>query len=294
MSSRFGRSGDVDWQLELERDRLLPGRLVAGRVTVTARKDVEARALEVALKGEERYRYVVSTGKTTTVVTGKDDLPPVRVPVTGPLHLARGESRTLEFSLPVPPLGPASLDAKEAAIEWQVEAKLDIAGGGDSRIEAPVRVLQPVALLRAGVVHVGEFALYDAADAEAAGVTGSIKLDPVPLVAGERFTGRLVIRAAKPVDVTDIRAEVRVEARCTMANGLKETIVPWRAEVCGATRIEGEHVFEIEGTLEDRALPTIEREKLAASGEVHVILGRRFARDPHLVRDIAIATTSAL
>ena len=39
-------SHGVAWQLELERDRLLPGRLVAGRVTVSASGDIEAaRAL---------------------------------------------------------------------------------------------------------------------------------------------------------------------------------------------------------------------------------------------------------
>ena len=34
-------SHGVDWELELERDRLLPGRLVSGRVSVTANEDTE-------------------------------------------------------------------------------------------------------------------------------------------------------------------------------------------------------------------------------------------------------------
>jgi hypothetical protein len=48
----------------------------------------------------------------------------------------------------------------------------------------------------------------------------------------------------------------------------------------------------VHGTLDDHAPPPIERECLRAAGAVHVILTRRLARDPHLVRVIAIATTS--
>jgi hypothetical protein len=40
-----------------------------------------------------------------------------------------------------------------------VEAKLDKEGGFDSSLEVPVIVAQPVALLRAGVVRVEQFAL---------------------------------------------------------------------------------------------------------------------------------------
>ena len=79
-----GSNGGVDWGLTLDRDDLLPGRLVAGLLRATARKPVEARGVIVTLRGVEHWRYEVTTsdGKTTTtsVHTGRQDLPalPVR------------------------------------------------------------------------------------------------------------------------------------------------------------------------------------------------------------------------
>ncbi len=293
-----GSNGGVDWRLELERDRLLPGHLVAGRVTVAAHRVVDARALVVTLRGEERWRYDVTTsdGKTTTtsIHTGRQDLPPESVMVSGPLRLTVGETRSFDVSLAVPALGPATLDATEAAVSWMVEAKLDIEGDTDSRLEAPVRILQPMALLRAGVVHVGEFALYEGADATGSGVTGSITLDPVPLVGGAPFTGRLVIRPSGPMDVQEVRVELRVKVESTVGGARKETLVPWQAVVAGPGRLAGETAIVITGTIEDLALPTIELPHGKAGAQVHVILARRLARDPHLVREIAIATTREL
>ena len=288
--------GGVEWRLELERDRLLPGRLVDGRVTLTAGRDISARGLVVTLLGEEHWKYQVTTTDgqghaRTETRTGRQDLPPVPVIVAAPLALAGRESRTFAFQLPVPPLGPATLDANVAGVSWSVEAKLDIAGGMDSSIEAPVRILQPTALLRAGVVHVGEFALYEAADAQAGGVSGSITLDPVPLVPGQPFRGRLVLRPATPMALQEVRVELRVKVEATVSGGLDETLVPWSAVVSPAMSLAGEQAFELTGTVPDVALPTIELPHGRASAELHVILARAWARDPHLVRDLAIATT---
>jgi hypothetical protein len=289
----------VEWSLELERDRLLPGRLVAGRVTLAAHQAVDARALVVTLRGTEHWRYDTTStdgqGHTHTEThTGSKSLPPEAVMLASPVTLAAGETRSFDLSLPVPGLGPATLEATEAGVSWVVEAKLDIAGGRDSSIEAPVRIVQPIALLRAGVVHVGEFALYPGADAVASGVTGSIALDPVPLVTGIPFTGRLTLAPQGSFDLQEIRVELRVKVEATVTGGRNETLVPWSAVVAGATRLASGATIDISGTLADAALPTCELEHGRASAQVHVILARAWARDPHLVRDVAIATTSEL
>jgi hypothetical protein len=289
-----GSSGGADWELALASDRLLPGRLLEGHVSVTASRAIDARALVVTLRGEEKWRYNVSDGKTTTIHTGREGQPPVAVVVEGPLRLAAGESRAFAISVPVPPLGPATLDGREASMTWTIEAKLDIPNGTDSAIEVPVRVVQPVALLRAGVVHVGEFALYEDADAQGGGVAGSVDLDPVPLVAGEPFRGRLVLRPSGPMDLQEVRVEVRVRIESTVGGGRDETLTPFIATVSGPLRLDGERVLELAGNLDDLALPTIELAHGRASAHVHVILARHLARDPHLVRDVAIATTSEL
>ena len=289
-----GSSGGAAWQVELVTDRLLPGRLAEGRVTVTAERDIDARALVATLRGEERWRHVVSNGKTTTIVTSREDYPPVAVVVAGPLRLARGDVHAFALAIPVPPLGPATLDAQEAAVSWTLEAKLDIPNGSDSGIEVPVRIVQPVALLRAGVVRVGEFALYEAAGAQGGGVSGSVELDPVPLVAGEAFRGRLVLAPSEPMDLQVVRLEVRVLVESTVSGARHETFTPFEAVVSGPARLAGELEIAVEGVLGERALPTLTTEHARATAQVHVILARLLARDAHLVRDVAIATTSEL
>ena len=299
MKSWAASSGGVDWRLELELDRLLPGRLVNGTVTVTARKAISARGLVVSLLGDEHWRYDVQVsdgqGHTHTETrTGHAALPPEPVMVSGPVAFGAGESRSFAVAIPVPGLGPATLDATEAGVTWTVEAKLDIPGAMDSSIEVPVWICQPVALLKAGVVRVGEFALYEGADAVAGEVSGSIVLDPAPLVAGAAFTGKLGLTPAAPLKLQEIRVEVRVTVRATVSGGRSETIVPWAAVVSGPGTLSGGTSIDVSGTLPDVALPTVELPHGVASAQVHVILAKAWARDPHLVRDVAIATTSEL
>ena len=49
--------------------------------------------------------------------------------------------------------------------------------------------------------------------------------------------------------------------------------------------------LDVAGVLGDRPLPTIELRHGRAHAEFHVILARAWARDPHLVRGVAVATT---
>jgi len=288
--------GGVSWRLELDRDRLLPGRLVGGRVTVTAGRGVAARGLVVTLRGQEHWRYETTTTDAdghiqTETHTGHENLASVPVMVASPVSLTAGETQSYPFQLPVPGLGPATLDATVAGVAWTVEAKLDIAGGMDHSLEVPVRILQPTALLRAGVVHVGEFALYEAADAQAGDVSGSIWLEPVPLVPGQPFRARLSLRPGSSMRLQEIRVELRVAVECTVSGGLHETLVPWSAVVAPAMDLATDQAIEFTATVPDVALPTIELPHGRASAAVHVILARAWARDPHLVRDLAIATT---
>ena len=185
-------SGGVEWHVELDRAVLLPGRLVGGRLALHATRDVEARQLVAALAGEEHWRHRVTqhnaNGTTSTrVVTTREELRRVPEILHGPLRLTVGERWETSFDLPVPPMGPATLDAEDAGLEWRFEAKLDIDDAFDSSTERPVVIAQPTALLRAGSVHVGQFALDESADVASDGVTGAIELEPMQLVTGESF-----------------------------------------------------------------------------------------------------------
>ncbi len=291
-------SHGVTWRIDLERDHLLPGRLVSGQVSVTADGETDARRVLVTLIGVESWQHEETTTDagghmTTHTVTSTAELPRVPVELSGPLHLARGETRTWPVQLPVPGLGPASVEATVLRVAWTVEAKLD-RPGFDSRIEAPVWIVQPVALLRAGVVHVGEFALYPEADAAVDDLTAAIELDPLPLCSGAPFQGHVTLRSGHPRRLQEIRAEIRVHVEATVSSGKGEWLTAWAATLVPALAFEGERRLDFDGVLADTPLPTIETAHGRTSAHFHLILATAFARDPHLVRDVSIATTLEL
>jgi hypothetical protein len=292
-------AGGAAWRLTLDRSNLLPGRLVEGTLEIAARRAVEARAVVVALIGREHWRHRVTRtdaqGNThTEVVTSREEHRRVPVNLHGPLSLGAGETWQAAFELPVPPMGPASLEADDAGLEWTVEAKLDVEGGFDSRLEAPIIVAQPTALLRAGAVAVGAFGLYESADVAADGIAGSIHLDPVPLVCGEPFSGRLRLGLPGSLKLQEIRVELRVEVEATVANGERETITAWGGQLAAAGSFGGTIDLPVAGTLDARPLPTVDLPHGRATATFHVILARAWAPDVHLVRDIALATTREL
>ena len=289
-------SHDATWQVELDTDRLVPGRLTAGTITITANGDIDARGLVAALVAVEHWQHEETTtdgqGHTSShTVTSTNELRREPVAVSGPLQLARGETRTFPIQMPVPPLGPASLEATVAGLTWTFEAKLDQPGRLDSQVEVPVTVVQPVALLRAGVVPVGEFALYPEADAGSDDLTAAITLDPLPLCSGATFHGSVILRTTAARTLQEIRAEIRVRVEATVSSGRNQTITPWAAILVPALEVQGERVIQFEGTLADTPLPTIELPHGKASAAFHLILATAWARDPHLVRDVTIATT---
>jgi hypothetical protein len=291
------RSHGAEWHLELDRALLLPERLVGGRLRITADHAIEARALFVTLRAEEHWRHRETTsdgrGHTTTrVVTSMADAVRVPVQVSGPLRLDSGQPFERAFELPVPPLGPASLEADDLGLDWTIEAKLDIDDSFDSRIERAVAVAQPGALLHAGVVRLGEFALYDSVDVGDGDVAGSIELHPAPLVCGEAFTGTATIRASGSIRLQEIRAELRVTVKATVSGGEEEEVTAWAGRLAPAIDLSGTQVFAISGLLPPRPLPTIELPHGRTDAMFRLILAKSLATDIHLVRDVALATAA--
>ncbi len=291
-----GSSGGVTFHVELDRSVLLPGRLVSGRLVLRAEHQIEARGVLVGLLAEEHWRHTVTerdaNGNTTSrVVTSTNDLLPEPVQVHGPLSLAPDETWQAPFEQPVPAMGPATLVADDAGLDWTFEAKVDIESGFDARVTREVVVAQPTALLRAGAVHVGEFALYDSVDITGDGVTASIKLEPMPLACGEPFSGRVELSLPKPAKLQEIRAELRVEVEATVSEGEKEAITAWSGVLASTGTFQGSLVLDVNGSIDARPLPTIELPHGRAQATFHVILARSWAPDTHLVRDVAIATT---
>jgi len=293
---RQADSGGVAWALELDRTVLLPGRLVGGRVHITSHRDLDARGLVAALVAVEHWRHRVTSTDAqgnahTEVVTTRAELMREPVQLAGDVHFGAGESRDWTFEMPVPPMGPASLDASDAGVAWTVEAKLDIPGGFDSSIDAPIVVAQPTALLRAGAIDVGQFALFDTADVGADGIRGSIRIEPMPLVCGEGFSGHLALEMGRSQRLQEIRAELRLEVKATVSGGESEVVTVWAGQLSGGGDYGGTQAFPIEGRIGTRPLPTSELPHGRARATFDVILARAWAVDTHLARDVTIATT---
>jgi hypothetical protein len=290
--------GGFDFLLDLAATDLLPGRLLDGTLSLTSQDGGEIRGARVTLAGTERWRHDVTTtdangNSRTETRTSEEDLPAVPVQVLPSTTFAAADTRTIPFQLPVPSLGPPTFDGTELAVEWQVRVNVDVPGF-DPRLTVPVRVHQPTALLRAGVVPVGQFALYPEAEAAADGFAGAIWLEPSPLCIGAPFQGRLTLEAAPPRKVQEVRLELRVHAESTVSGGRDETITIWAGRIAGEGVFGGAQTIEFAGTLPDTWLPTMESEHGRSSAQFHVIVATAWAQDPHLVRDVTLCSTTEL
>lgn len=288
--------GGFDLTLELGSSDLLPGRLVGATLTIASRDGGSFRGARVTLIGTERWRYDQTTtdaeGRVHTETrTAEQELPRVPVAVLGASRLASGEERAIAFQVPVPALGPPTFEGIELAIAWSLGANLDVPGL-DPGVELPVRLLQPTSLLRAGVVDVGQFALFDEAEVATDGLTGSVRLEPVPLCVGSAFRGELRLTGGSPRRVQEVRLELRVTVRSTVSGGREETITLWSGRLAGEGEFGGTgsgHPFA--GTLPDHHLPTLRTPHGRADAAFHVVVATAWAPDPHLVRDVAICST---
>jgi hypothetical protein len=293
------QAGSYELTLELATDRQLPGRLVDGRLRIATARGGEIRGARVTMVGVETWRYDTTTvdaqGHTRTETrTATQDLPSIPIALSGPLALAAGGTHDFAFQVPVPELGPATFDGTELAVGWVVEANLDVPGF-DPKVTMPVLVLQPTALLRAGVVTVAEFALYPAAEGEAGDIRGSIWLDPSPLCIGAPFKGRLDLESGAPRSVQEVRLELRVHAKATVGGGRSETITMWVGQLASEGEFGGgAQALPFASTLPELWLPTIETPHGRTDAQFHVIVATAWARDPHLIRDVALCSTTEL
>jgi hypothetical protein len=292
-------AGGVDFELELERDHLLPGRLVGGVARLNFRKNMRIRGGYVTLIGREWWQYERSDTDSqghsrTETVTRREDLPRVPVQLLGEAQFSAGETRELRFELPVPGLGPPTVDATVCGVSWEIEVKLDVPGF-DPALMAPVTIAQPTALLRAGVVRVAQYALWNEADASASGISARIALDPVPLCIGSEFRGVMTIDTPQRMKLQEVRLELRVRAEATVNSGKSEERSLWVGRLAGAGEFgAGSQTIEFAGQLPWTWLPTARLPHGQTQATFRVVLARARARDPNLVRDVAVCSTTEL
>jgi hypothetical protein len=293
------------WTVNLDPPVLLPGRTARVALTYTPERDHDSRGVSALLRCEERYRYsrtetrTGASGAMTThrvTRTGQDELARLEATLAGPSRFVRGQPETWQFELEVPALGPATFEGDVLRCDWTLEAKVDIPMGADERVTQSVRVAQPMALLRAGVVATGQYGLYEEAPANVDHYPAQIRLEPTPICLTEPFSGSFTVETAEPIEVQEVRLELRVKAEVTVRGGHEEEILVGvgRLDV-EAGRFGGEfgtHRFHADAHA--AWLPSIDLPHGRGRGSFHVILARAWSPDIHYVREIALATTSQL
>ena len=192
--------------------------------------------------------------------------------------LESGERRELAFEVPVPAARPGDARGDRQPADLGPRGQARPAGELDSAIVVPVVVLQPTALLRAGVVGVEEFALYEAADSATDVARGTVEIKPMPICVGAPIDGHLTIETSGQLDLQEVRLEIRVKAQATVSSGLDEelTLGPggWLARGSSAAPRRSSRSA---ATSPATYLPTIELPHGRTDATFHVILARAWA-----------------
>jgi hypothetical protein len=126
-----GECPEYEIQLEADSNFARPGESFTGRVTAAARSDLKAKRIQVRLKTKERIYSTTSSMSGKTVVETILDTDP---------ELAAGVTRTYPFACPVPENACPSLETRDIAVTWTLEAKVERRLRADADAELPVEV----------------------------------------------------------------------------------------------------------------------------------------------------------
>ncbi len=296
---------DDQWSVRVEPAILLPGRPVSVTVAYIPTRDHPVRGVTIALRCVELYRYdrseTVSGGQSVTHVrtvthTAEEELVRLETVVAGPTRFIAGQTETWHVTFDVPGLGPATFEGEELRCTWTLSAVIDIALAIDERIDQSVPVAQPTALLRAGVIDVDQYGLFEEAPVNLDAHPAQVRLKPVPINLQAAFSGGFTVETPAPISVQEVRLELRVKADVIVSGGRHEEIVVWRGGLPTDGRVFGgamaEHRFEVPAC--GAWMPTIDLPHGRARGDFHVILALSWKPDIHYVRDVALATTAEL
>ena len=293
------------WTMTLDPPVLLPGRTARVALQYTPDHDHESRGVSAELRCVERYRYsrtestMGADGKMTShrvTRTGEAELARIDTSLAGPGRFVRGQPETWQFEVEVPPLGPATFEGEVLRCDWTLKAKVDIPMRPDEGITHTVRVAQPTALLSAGVVATGQYGLFEEAPANVDAFPAQIRIEPVPISLTQPFAGSFTVETAEPIEVQEVRLELRVKAEVTVRGGHEEEILVGSGRLDAPTgRFGGAfatHRFHADA--HDAFLPSVDLPHGRARATFHVILARAWAPDIHYIRDVALATTADL
>jgi hypothetical protein len=293
------------WDVRLAPAILLPDRPVTVTVGYSPARDHEGRRVVLVLRCTERYVYSRdetdhdAQGHTTVrrvTRTDSRELHRIEVELAGATRFVRAQPQRWSAEIQVPPLGPPSFEGSVLRCDWTLEIKIDVPRAIDVRREQSVHVAQPMALLRAGVVATGQYGLFEEAPANVDELPAQVRLEPVPVDLTQPFTGRFTVQTDAPIEVQEVRLELRVRVQVTVPGGHAEEITVARGRLADGTSQFGgafaTHDFTVDAP--GAWLPAVDLPHGRARGVFHVILARAWAADIHYQRDVALATSSLL
>ena len=290
-----------DWTITTDPVVLLPDRPVTVHVRYRSDRPHRARGVRAVLRCIETYQYraTESSGETTRQVTrtGHDEVVRVEAALAGPSSFAAGHEVAWDWTWDVPGLGPATFEGSEVLrCDWSIEVIIDVPWGADDRLELPVRVAQPMALLRAGVIDAGQYALFEDAPANVDAYPAQIRIEPVPLSIADSFRGVVRVETAAPIEVQEVRLELRVHVAVSERGRLEDELLIANGRLVGQPGQFGgtfaEHPFT--AAAPGVWTPTVDLRHGTARARFHVILALAWRADIHYVRDVALASTTAL
>ncbi|MEO8245593.1 MAG: hypothetical protein ABI622_00600 [Chloroflexota bacterium] len=284
--------------MEVEPAVLLPSRPVACFIRYRPDSSFEAREVRAVLRAVETFQYRRSqqTGETTTTVThtGHDEVVRAEAQLAGPMAFRAGEEVAWETGWELEHLAPPTFEGSDVLrCDWTLEISVDRALRMDERCVVPLKVAQPTALLRAGVVATGQYGLFEDAPVNIDANPAQIRLDPVPLSVAHPFSGELRLQTPEAIQVQEVRLELRVRTECTERGGLTDELLIASGRLDTPTGTFGgpfaEHPFSAPAP--GVWTPSVDLRHGTARAQFHVILARAWAPDVHYVRDVALASS---
>lgn len=261
---------------------------ISGNLTLTATKNINARAAAVRLVGariaEEDKSYEERDSKGNVIrseywveVHGSLFSEEAYTDVPLPPQLAAGQTFQTQFTIPAPRLGPVSAHVGTALIGWAVEAKWDISMGGDERLAVPVTVHQNLDYLRSGSVRLQPGAMFDLWSQG----DGSIGVKPLPpIVAGTNVD----VTVTWPSAGSGRGGRFELQADIKAPKGI-DGLVLWSATVDPAAFRAGT-TFTI--SVPADAPPTFEDQGLAINYVLRALVDRSFRSDLAIERALAV------
>jgi hypothetical protein len=283
------QSSGLDGTITIDNpDAVRIGEGITGRISVTAKKDINARGAALRLVGgllteNQEYREDrddkgnVTHREDWVEVHGKLFAEDAFMDVPLPPTMGAGQKFETTFLIPAPRLGPVTAHLGVAAVAWAVEARWDISMGGDERLAVPVTVHQNIDYLRSGAVRLEPGAMFDAWSVG----DGTIAVKPIPPLAPGTD---VEVTVTWPSAGSGRGARIELQANIEAPNGMKGLVL-W-SQAVDPNLFRSGASFKIQ--IPSDAPPTMVDQGVSVNYRLRALIDRSFRSDLAIERALAV------